>query len=243
MKKILLFSILLAASTVLRAQCLLTQTGGTNVIASNGYLWGQTFTTTCAGTLDYVQFTANANGTVQAGTLNIYNGSSVTGSVYSQPFPAFNVTQGNPMRITLTGVFNVAAATQYTFEFFVNVNNLATFADVYSGGSAWQNSAIVTTADFDFAVNILAPTEVLSLDHSDEIQIYPNPASDIARISFGSTPFNGTLELFSIEGQLVTRKEVSGPSTELDLSALDKDIYFVKISSAGKTSTFKVIHQ
>ena len=220
----------------------MSSSGGTNVNAGTGFLWGQSFTATCNGQLDSVEFIANANGTVSAGTLNLYNGSSVTGSIYAQPFPAFPVTMGGPMRIVLTTPLPVTLGSQYTFEFFVDVNILANFSNVYPGGEPFQNGSAVPTADIDFNAYVSPPASIYEPVLAS-VQLYPNPATGVFNISLGDNTPHARVELYNVTGMLVMARDLNEKITALDARELPPGMYIAKVKSEEKAAMFKVIVQ
>ena len=72
---------------------------------------------------------------------------------------------------------------------------------------------------------------------SNEISVYPNPASDIVNVNLGNiNSQNSIIELYSSVGQLVMSKNirsVSGNITEFKTSDLDGGLYFLKILADG----------
>lgn len=78
---------------------------------------------------------------------------------------------------------------------------------------------------------------------SDELSssIYPNPAEGRVYISNPSSD-NFSYEIFNINGQLVaSRYNLSGSTTEVDMSEFAKGIYFVDVTTAERTQTMKLI--
>lgn len=246
MKK-LLFSLAVSCGLLtadVSAQCMMGSTGGTNVNASTGFTWAQSFTTTCSGNLSYVEFIANANGTVSAGTLNIYNGNAVTGSIYSQPFPAMTVTMGGPIRVNITGLVPVMASTQYTFEFFVDVNVLASFTDVYAGGHAWENGVAYTGVDFDFNVSVTNSSSGMSdFEFASLIQTFPNPASDVVNVVIGKDISDATIDLMTIDGRLLLQKKILEPVTQLYVLEFERGFYLVRVRTKDNVAVFRVSRQ
>jgi hypothetical protein len=75
---------------------------------------------------------------------------------------------------------------------------------------------------------------------SDEIfRMYPNPANSILTIE---TQQSGscTIEITSITGQLIYKKEVEGASIQLDISSLHQGVYFITIRSRNSVRTGKL---
>ena len=227
MKKSLLI-ILLSASMTAFSQCIPGHSVGTSISNNTtGWLWGQSFTATCSGNLDYVEFISTGTGTVSAGTLTIYNGDNVTAVLHTQSHPAITVTTpGDPMRINITSPLAVTNGNQYTFEF--QVNNVATLADwgnSYVGGISYQNG---NTAGVDFAFNasISISTGVNNII-SSEFNVYPNPAQNLLNIN-SKHKINKTT-IYSVDGSLVNT--YSNVNESIDISDLSKGMYLLLINT------------
>jgi len=65
----------------------------------------------------------------------------------------------------------------------------------------------------------------------NELHIYPNPASDLIRIS-GALHINITeMKLYNAMGQLVLLKEIQSDNAIIDVSAFERGMYFVLLES------------
>ncbi len=142
------------------AQCEISLVNGQDV-KGKSYKWGQSFTTKCAGALEYVGYVTNGTGTISAGTLHIYAGNTTTETpIYSQAHPAITIKKaGDPLRIKLTETLLLEDNSQYTFEFTVD-NYVVLLMDLngsYTEGSAFQNGHEITYADFNINVSIIKP--------------------------------------------------------------------------------------
>jgi hypothetical protein len=107
-------------------------------------------------------------------------------------------------------------------------------AESYDGDPAEAPTLVVTFTE-GTGINTL----------SDELSgiVYPNPAEGIVNISNPSSD-NFSYEIFNINGQLVaSRYNLSGASTELDMSAFAKGMYFVDVTTSERTQTLKLILQ
>jgi hypothetical protein len=73
------------------------------------------------------------------------------------------------------------------------------------------------------------------------ISVYPNPATDLIRISFSSAG-RYEVSVLNISGQLMNKSVlVTGNSTVLDVHDLKEGIYFVLINHDGKNETWKIL--
>jgi len=68
--------------------------------------------------------------------------------------------------------------------------------------------------------------------------IYPDPSSDMIRISKSGQDKNELLHLFNQNGELVKVLEAS--DDYLDISDLPKGIYFLRNNSDSAAETFKI---
>ena len=83
----------------------------------------------------------------------------------------------------------------------------------------------------------------IHLLNQSEIKILPNPTSNLVQIDFGSQ-FNGNLELFSIDGQLLHSKSIQQQNVQLNLGKLSPAVYLIKVTNElGEIATFKVVKE
>jgi hypothetical protein len=88
-------------------------------------------------------------------------------------------------------------------------------------------------------VTVINPTGVEDVSRTGYLY-YPNPVSDVLFLETGSAG-NVRVEIASLNGQVVFASELAGPSHELDLSGLQKGIYFITIGTEEGTATHKLI--
>ncbi len=71
--------------------------------------------------------------------------------------------------------------------------------------------------------------------HEKEISfnLFPNPAGDYLTIQIdaGETPVSGTIQVFTINGQLALTQRIQSTSTTVNTSSLQKGAYFAVIST------------
>ncbi|HLP64975.1 DUF7619 domain-containing protein [Flavobacterium sp.] len=72
----------------------------------------------------------------------------------------------------------------------------------------------------------------------NQLKYYPNPVKNNLYLSNES--IIDTIEVNSILGQVVLRKEVNDLQTEIDFSSLNKGVYFLKITSLGESKVIKI---
>ena len=72
------------------------------------------------------------------------------------------------------------------------------------------------------------------------MSIYPNPVCDLLNIE---TSLHGpkTIEITSLNGQLLYNVKLEGSSLQIDISTLQQGLYFITISSRDYFKTIKII--
>jgi len=75
-----------------------------------------------------------------------------------------------------------------------------------------------------------------------KVENYPNPVSDILTI-VSNTSQHLSIKITSINGQLVYNGRLEGSTNQIDLSSLQKGLYFIIISSRDYVKTEKIIKQ
>lgn len=86
----------------------------------------------------------------------------------------------------------------------------------------------INSPDGNDSCHYLAFTGIENNEY-DKIKVFPNPASDFLSIA---TPFEGITVnaiIYSIQGQLLLRKKIVLPQTELDIRKLNSGIYYLQI--------------
>ena len=79
----------------------------------------------------------------------------------------------------------------------------------------------------------------------DEINIYPNPFTEILNIDVPLEFINGELVILNIFGQPLHKKLVTNKNTEINLSNFESGSYFIffkKGSIVMKSKIIKVVH-
>lgn len=104
----------------------------------------------------------------------------------------------------------------------------------YIGGNE-SGSNMVGYAESELDTTIDLTEYLLS-----EFIIYPNPVTDILSIET-STPGPNTIELYSLSGQLLFKRQTEGHTFQLDLSPFQKGIYFINVRSRDQIWLEKII--
>ncbi|MCB0400931.1 MAG: T9SS type A sorting domain-containing protein [Flavobacteriales bacterium] len=236
MKKSLLSILFFSAlSFTAFSQCQEVGTGSTPV--TTGYLAGQAITASCSGNVNYVQVTAASTGTVPAGTLNIYAGAGTgTTPIYTQAFSPITISNvGDPVTINVTGSVPVTSASQYTFEFFMNLDVYAGFG-TYAGGDAYQGGVLVSGIDVAFVVDISVATDVEELE-TTTTSVYPNPATNLLNIETAEKIM--TVNIYSVNGALVKTDNQAA----IDISSLENGMYIVSVQTESGINQTRFVKQ
>jgi hypothetical protein len=85
--------------------------------------------------------------------------------------------------------------------------------------------------------------ENISIVDNNLATIYPNPFTDIINIQFNQNIKNGTIELMTINGQIVTTKSITtdeGDQIQLNTLNISSGLYILKISSSDRVYYSKI---
>jgi hypothetical protein len=105
------------------------------------------------------------------------------------------------------------------------------------------------SAPTDFFISRISPPGIISgiSDNNDTswMAVYPNPAYGIVNVDVRGFEGPCYLECSNALGQVLTRRKInaSQQTQTLDLSAMDKGVYYVKITSKDKRAVKKLVHQ
>jgi len=75
------------------------------------------------------------------------------------------------------------------------------------------------------------------------LNVYPNPSSDLIKISSGETDVSGMRYLLvDMNGKVILEKNMSGNESDISLSTLPPSIYFLKVYQNKKEiGTYKIV--
>lgn len=120
---------------------------------------------------------------------------------------------------------------------------LSTLADPPYGGTlrCFQNDSIglyqPSTVDCDYIAGIE------SINNSNNLSIYPNPASEILNISIAKEIdlTNATVSLVDVSGKQVLNQRIQSTETVIHINHLPNGIYLLNVRLNNEISTFKKI--
>ena len=108
-----------------------------------------------------------------------------------------------------------------------NIGNAPRTADVIISGNE-QTFTVRVIQDFILGI--------YGNEQPDEINIYPNPASDILFIQGENI---SQIEIFDLQGRML--KSVIKPAGQVDISDLGQGVYFIKIEGAGRQKMVRFV--
>ncbi|MBS1645879.1 MAG: T9SS type A sorting domain-containing protein [Bacteroidetes bacterium] len=125
---------------------------------------------------------------------------------------------------------------------FTNNNTNATPCTNFVDANGGTNLNWGETEDYN--INIVATTGLNTLFSNQEISVFPNPSQNMVRVAAGQTETILKTELFDALGNaLPTNPEISGQNIILDISLLEKGVYYLRITSKEGTYTKKLIKE
>ena len=223
---------------------------GNEILATPTYT-GMTVTASIGQWTRLLTVTVNANYYSNAPAINLMNVSLIQDSLIG---PQTGGSTWNPAQVTSTGQYvhmhmlrhlltgqwgdTIATTTagsnfQKTYTYALpenlnsvalNINNLHIVAFIAQG-----KQEIVTGAESTVAVI----ASVNDINQNSAIGLYPNPAKDRLTIDLQkfSDVQNAMLMIYDTQGQLVLQQAIQDVRTELNVEALSKGLYIVKISN------------
>jgi hypothetical protein len=96
---------------------------------------------------------------------------------------------------------------------------------------------IITAPGWEADISCEIATEVNPLSNIENVNIYPNPASNMV---FISSPDNARVSIYDLLGQKVKELDIVKGTSPVNISDLKGGIYIVQINSDRKTTTKKI---
>lgn len=123
------------------------------------------------------------------------------------------------------------------FKLFVQakgevIDLIPTFDSNYDSDGSFVTHGISRIADFKAGTTGISET-------SEGMEVYPNPTSGLLTIKTNNFDY---LEIYSVVGQKVFERQISGVNTEINVNTLDNGFYFIKfvnsVSGDSKSINF-----
>jgi hypothetical protein len=80
------------------------------------------------------------------------------------------------------------------------------------------------------------------LSSVEGLLVYPNPATSTVHVKLASVSDKATVSVYNALGQkVITEKEINGDSAEINVNALPKGVYIVKVTNGKEVSNTKIV--
>ena len=100
-------------------------------------------------------------------------------------------------------------------------------------------------AQTSFVISEGLPNAVIPVNSSEKLAVFPNPTGGIFTIKSSEGENMQQIKVYSMSGMLVYQEKVTGSNTEktLDLTKLNKGVYFLEIQTGNFKASKKLIIQ
>ena len=140
------------------------------------------------------------------------------------------------------GTYNYTANPSHTYSVAGNYTICLTVTDDLSCTSTYCDTSYLQKSTNDIIyVNVIpyGTTEIIANKLSNLIKVYPNPNN--GKFTLTNTDNIKIFEVINMLGEAIYTLTIDNNSTEIDLTAVPKGIYFVKINSGEKVYIEKVV--
>ncbi len=192
-------------------------------------------------------------------TIDVYTGDTTHSPIYDfatftigastpEPDQTVNVVISSPdvAALTITPTINLATYKQFDCVFslvgLATGMHTVTIKATDNGTPAQETSkTIYIRSHYD----PLAPTSITESAKANAISIFPNPADATITVNHNfSINSNPVLTLVNVVGQNIMTTSLSTQAQSVDISNLNKGVYFATITSKeGKSATIKIIRK
>jgi hypothetical protein len=155
---------------------------------------------------------------------------------------------GNTDLTILTGLDNIAPGTINDLSIFGNpslcdcdVLSICQYLSAPNGAINIHDNASGCNSQEE--VESACLTEVKEITAHAGLTIIPNPSNDRITISSPLISGNTQLSIFNVSGEKVIERQLTDTETQLDISALPRGVYFVRVQDEEMTEVTKLIKQ
>jgi len=149
-----------------------------------------------------------------------------------------NNVSGGVRTLVVTRGLSGSDATDFTFD-----NSATNIALVWARGNntnVFGNHGIANKAALVAPLNPVLGVNDATLASS--LSIFPVPASELVTVSMGNFEFEkGTMEIYSMLGQLVHNQKINDKSSIVDISKLSTGVYLLNVSTENGFATTKIV--
>ena len=98
---------------------------------------------------------------------------------------------------------------------------------------------------YTLSTDSFSTTAVAELDKniSNDLTVFPNPATNTLYVAHENKIANGKLELINQIGQVVMKQGFDGANTSIDISGIANGMYFIKVTTGEQALYSKFIKQ
>jgi hypothetical protein len=184
-------------------------------------------------------------------TVNVSDGAnsaSASVTVHINPLPVVNLGKDTIICKNQSITLHAGTASSYlwstgvtTASIVIDTNNAV--AGVATIWVSVTNSSGCSNTD-TIKVTFIPCTGINEYGNDAVIAVYPNPTTGMTSIVVNGLGKNANLNIYNIQGQSVYSEKITGETTtELDLSALPKGIYIVRINNEKANVLSRLIIQ
>lgn len=103
----------------------------------------------------------------------------------------------------------------------------------------WDNNAWEESLKIMYGAG--GATGLSHVNQNAEIKLYPNPATTELTIQTPTASTETAVTILDLQGKVVLSQTIQSLQSQIDLTTLNQGVYFVRLQSAGSTSTQKLI--
>lgn len=192
------------------------------------------------------------SGTLATGSKYVVVNSSISSSCFSTSAANISTTATelmfngndavglfkNGVLIDIIGTFNGGTANFAADVTLRRKSTVTSPSTTFNLSSQWDSYAVDTCNNLPSKMALPIQDEEI-IEYSDEIVLYPNPSDGNFTIGYGDS-ISYSIEIISFAGQKVFEKQNTSDNS-VSVSHLSKGIYIVKITTAEKTLTKKIV--
>jgi len=130
----------------------------------------------------------------------------------------------------------------YTDIAVPNTSNISYLVQIATPNTCTATKAQDHNSTRSNRASIVAPNTI-NENALELIKVNPNPTTEKFNINLGGAHSETIIELFDLQGKLITTKIVNTASTEFDLSDNEKGLYLIKVSSESGVKTIRIVKQ
>lgn len=134
--------------------------------------------------------------------------------------------------VRTSGTYNVTSGS-HLFDMQFNPNNAASTAPgTYYMRVKLVNQAAMDSAYVTFAITVPTTSSVNNVSKTEELQMYPNPASSELNFVYEGSSDIKTAAIYNIIGKTMAVFRVSGNSANMSLENMPAGIYILRLANA-----------